>query len=392
MYVFISKSFLLLFAAISCLSITSCQNKNGGDETLIVVPSISISDFTWDEGNNATTPFEFTITLDKATTKEVSVIVNTKEATAKATSDFTSISNQTISIQPGETSKKVVVNINGDTVKEDDEQFQVVLSNAVNGKLDKHTGNGTIKNDDAGGAFTNLVWSEEFNGTSLDMNSWSFETGDGCPALCGWGNNELEYYTARPENLFLQNGSLVIEAKKESYNNKNYTSAKIVTRDKKNFKFGRIDIRAQLPEGKGIWPAFWMLPQNNVYGVWPKSGELDLMEMVGHQPNKVYGTIHYGPGPGSIQQSNGYTLPTGKFSDGFHIFSTIWDLNEIKWLVDDQVYATVSKSSFGAENYPFNEQFYLIINLAIGGNWPGSPDASTVFPQRLEVDYIHVYQ
>ncbi|HYH16028.1 MAG TPA: glycoside hydrolase family 16 protein, partial [Flavisolibacter sp.] len=224
------------------------------------------------------------------------------------------------------------------------------------------------------------------------MNNWTFETGDGCPNICGWGNNELEYYTNRPENLFFRDGNMIIEARKEDFSGKNYTSAKIVSRGKKTFKYGRMEFRAKLPKGKGIWPAFWMLPQSNVYGNWPTSGELDIMEMVGHEPNKVYGTVHYGPGPGSTQISKGYTLPSGTFNDDFHVFSIVWDLNEIKWYVDGNLFSTVNKSSFGTNTYPFNEEFFFIINLAVGGNWPGNPDATTTFPQQLIVDYIRVYQ
>ena len=134
------------------------------------------------------------------------------------------------------------------------------------------------------------------------------------------------------------------------------------------------------------------MPQDNVFGGWPRSGEIDLMEMVGHEPAKVYGTLHFGPGPGSTQISRSYTLPTGTFNDQFHVFSIEWKLDQIKFFVDNQLYSTVNKTDLGAANYPFNEQFYLIFNLAVGGNWPGNPDASTVFPQWMIVDYIRVYQ
>lgn len=235
-----------------------------------------------------------------------------------------------------------------------------------------------------------LAWKDDFNGTELDPSVWSFENGDGCPNLCGWGNNELEYY--RPENLSFQDGKMIIEARPEAFGGKSYTSSRILTRGKKAFKFGRIDIRARLPKGKGIWPAFWLLPQNNVYGGWPRSGEIDLMEMVGHEPGKVHGTLHFGPGPGSTQISRSYTLPSGTFNDEFHVFSLEWKPDVIKWYVDGNLYSTATKADFGANNYPFNEDFFLIFNLAVGGAWPGNPDATTTFPQWLIVDYIRVYQ
>jgi beta-glucanase (GH16 family) len=237
-----------------------------------------------------------------------------------------------------------------------------------------------------------LAWADEFNGGALNAAAWTVEGGDGCPGLCGWGNNELEYYTGRPENLFFQDGKLLIEARKESFSGKNYTSSKIVTRGKKVFKYGRVDIRAKLPKGKGIWPALWMLPQNNVYGGWPTSGEIDIMELVGHEPGKAYGTLHYGPGPGSTAISRGYILPAGTFNDEFHVFSLEWKMDQLKIFVDGNLFSTVNKADVGSATWPFNEDFFFIFNLAVGGNWPGNPDTATNFPQWLVVDYVRVYQ
>jgi beta-glucanase (GH16 family) len=197
---------------------------------------------------------------------------------------------------------------------------------------------------------------------------------------------------APPGNLFFQDGKMVIEARAEAYGGKNYTSSRIKTAGKRSFKFGRVDIRAILPKGKGIWPAFWMMPQDNVYGNWPKSGEIDILELVGHEANKAYATVHFGPGPGSTNISRGYSLPAGVFNDQFHVFSMEWEQDQMKFYIDDNLYSTVTKADLGANNYPFNEQFYFIMNLAVGGNWPGAPDASTVFPQWLIVDYIRIYQ
>lgn len=235
-----------------------------------------------------------------------------------------------------------------------------------------------------------LKWADEFNGASLSLKNWSFDNGDGCPILCGWGNNELQYY--RPENTSFKNGKMIIEAKKEDYENKNFTSSKIVTRGKQLFKYGRIDFRAKLPQGQGLWPAFWMLPQHSVYGTWPQSGEIDIMEMIGKEPSKNYGTLHFGPGPGSTQLGKNISLPTGIFNDAFHVFSLEWNENEIKWFLDGKSYSSFSKKDFGEINYPFNEEFFLIINLAVGGDWPGNPDKRSYKNQKLIVDYVRVFE
>jgi hypothetical protein len=383
------KRFFIPVLAIATLA--SCDKKSSGDAKQ-VNPALSISDVSEAEGNSGTTNFNFTVTLDRPTSQTVTLQYSTQDGTAASGSDYTGMTSQTLTFQPNETSKQITIGVIGDAVKENEEKFTVVLDKVSNATIIKSTAVGTIKNDDLVGEFSTLVWSDEFNGNSLNLNDWMFENGDGCPNLCGWGNNELEYYTSRPENLYIQNGNMVIEARKEDFSGKNYTSAKIVSRGKKMFKFGRMEIRAKLPKGKGIWPAIWMLPQNNVYGGWPKSGELDIMEMVGHEPNKVHGTVHFGPGPGSIQSTGSYTLPTSDFSGDFHVFSIIWDVNTIQWLVDGKVFKTFSNTDVGNATYPFNEDFYFIINLAVGGNWPGSPDATTTFPQQLVVDYIRVYQ
>lgn len=366
---------------------------------------ISISDVSMAEGNSGTTVFPFSVTLEKAQSQEVVVNYNTMEMSAKAGEDFEAVSNGVLRFAPGETEKKININVVTDTNREGDDEFQVKLTSTNIGMFAKGSGKGTIVNDDESLNISNegydaptnytgyqLAWSDEFNGNSLDLSSWSFENGDGCPNICGWGNNELEYYTDRPQNLFFQDGKLVIEARKESYNGKNYTSSKILTRGKKVMKYGRIDVRAKLPRGRGIWPAIWMMPQSSVYGGWPKSGEIDIMEMLGHEPSKVYGTVHYGPGPGSTQISRPYSLSSSSFYDQFHVFSLEWSQDELKWYVDNQLFSTVKKADVGSNTWPFNEEFYLIINLAVGGNWPGNPDANTSFPQWMILDYVRAYK
>lgn len=384
------------------MMISACGKKGGDNEA---TPQLNFADVSVNEGNGGTNNIEIELTLNRGSSKQVSVTYTTIEGSAKAGQDYTAASGQTITFQPNETSKKIVIAVVADDIKEPDETFQVRLDNPSNVVLLKQTGTVTLKNDDTKIAFNNtgydvgttypgytLAWSDEFNGTTLDNTSWSAEVGDGCPGLCGWGNNELEYYMAPPNNLFFQDGKMVIEARKESYGGKNYTSTRIKTAGKKFFKFGRVDIRAILPKGRGIWPAFWMLPQNSPLGGWPTSGEIDIMELVGHEANKSHSTLHYGPGPGSITNSKSYTLPTGVFNDQFHVFSMIWEQDQLQFFIDDNLFSTVTKADLGANTYPFNENFYFLINLAVGGNWPGAPDANTVFPQWLIVDYIRIYQ
>jgi beta-glucanase (GH16 family) len=374
-------------------------SKGGGTNTT-PTPKISISDIAQPEGNTGTTNFEFTAYLSNASSQQVTLTYTLSEGTAKSGQDFVAATNQTVTFQPNETTKKIIVSVVADDIKEGDETFQLTVASANNAIFPASAATGTILNDDTRISFTNagydaptsypgytLAWSDEFNGTSLNQNFWSFQNGNGCPNLCGWGNNELETYTEN--NLFFQDGKLIIEARKEG---SGYTSSKILTAGKKAIKFGRIDIRAMLPKGKGIWPALWLMPESSVYGTWPKSGELDMMEYLGHETNKVYGTLHFGPGPGSTQIGKSYTLPTGNFSDEFHVFSLNWKQDQIQWLVDGNVYFTANKADFGSNNYPFNEQFYFIFNVAVGGQWPGNPDATTSFPQDMIIDYVRVYQ
>lgn len=236
-----------------------------------------------------------------------------------------------------------------------------------------------------------VVWADEFDGTSLDLSKWEPQIGDGCDiGLCGWGNNELQYYKA--ENATVSNGTLKITAKEERVKNKQYTSARLRTLNQGDFYFGRMEARIKLTEGQGIWPAFWMLPTDEVYGGWPQSGEIDIMENVGHEPARVHGTIHYGqPYPDNSSTGAHYDLPSGKFSDGFHTFAIEKEQGVIRWYVDDVLYSTKTPSDTDPEIWPFDERFHFLLNVAVGGNWPGNPDETTVFPQVLEADYVRVY-
>jgi beta-glucanase (GH16 family) len=239
-----------------------------------------------------------------------------------------------------------------------------------------------------------LVWSDEFDSAAVNTNKWEFQIGDGSAyGIPGWGNNELQYY--RSENAAIENGKLVITAKRESFGGKSYTSTRMRTYLKGDWTYGRFEIRAKLPFGKGIWPAIWMLPTDNVYGGWAASGEIDIMELVGHEPNKIYGSLHYGGAwPNNTFVNASHTLPAGNFSDDFHTFRLEWKPGEIRWYMDDVLYHTRTQwwSSNGPFPAPFDKRFHLLLNVAVGGNWPGSPDATTTFPQRMEVDYVRVYR
>jgi beta-glucanase (GH16 family) len=234
-----------------------------------------------------------------------------------------------------------------------------------------------------------LLWADEFSDNTLD-SKWKFETGDGCPAVCGWGNNELEYY--REQNIKFQNGYLILEAKSETFRGKNFTSSKLVTKGNVSFKYGRVDVRSVLPEGQGIWPAIWMLGSNIDAVGWPNCGEVDIMEMIGGngRENTVYGTAHWDNAGNYASYGGHYTLPEGTFKDQFHVFSITWDPNKITWYVDDIKYHEIDITPAALSE--FQKEFYFIVNIAVGGNWPGNPSGTTAFPQRMMVDYIRVFQ
>ena len=229
-----------------------------------------------------------------------------------------------------------------------------------------------------------LVWNDEFNGTSLSSD-WIYEIGNGS---WGWGNNELEYY--RSENTSVANGYLTITAKQQFFNGYDYTSSRIKTQGNKNYKYGRIDIRAKLPYGQGIWPALWMLGENITSVSWPSCGEIDIMELIGggsYNDRTVHGTLHWNDN-GHASYGGHNSLASGAYADEFHVFTIVWSQSSITWYRDDIQYHVVDITNLSA----FHDDFFFIFNLAVGGNWPGSPDASTVFPQKMIVDYIRVFQ
>ncbi len=232
-----------------------------------------------------------------------------------------------------------------------------------------------------------LAWQDEFSGDALNLNFWTHETGG------NWFNNELQYYQS--ENTTVEDGYLTIKAKKENVGGENYTSSRIITQNKKTFKYGRVDIRAILPKGQGMWPALWMLGSSISTEGWPKCGEIDIMEMIGgtvQREKTVFGTLHWDNAGTKVCTCDkpGYVLSEGSFNDEFHVFSITWDESLITWYVDDVKFNEISITPL--ELNEFQKEFFFIFNLAVGGDWPGSPNETTVFPQRMIVDYIRVFQ
>jgi beta-glucanase (GH16 family) len=242
-----------------------------------------------------------------------------------------------------------------------------------------------------------LVWSDEFNGpdgSAVDSSKWVSEVGGH-----GWGNDELEYYTARPQNAFQHDGTLVIKVLDEKYAgsdgvSRNYTSARLKTQGKFSQAYGRFEARIKIPRGQGIWPAFWMLGDDIEKVQWPTCGEIDIMENIGKEPALVHGTIH-GPGySGAAGVGSPFALPTNQpFADDFHIYAVEWEPQAIRFYVDDHLYATRTPADLPkGTKWVYDHAFFLLLNVAVGGGWPGSPDATTMFPQTMLVDFVRVYK
>lgn len=271
----------------------------------------------------------------------------------------------------------------------------VRLEDSLNIEIENNSGSGGIPTT----GFTSplsypgytLVWQDEFDGNQLSSD-WRHEIGTGNN---GWGNNELQYY--RAENTEVRDGLLIITAKNESFQGQAFTSSRLVTQGQQSFKFGRIDIRAALPQGQGIWPALWMLGDNFPTAGWPFCGEIDIMEMVGgagNNPNEgdryVHGTLHWDNNGQYASFGGHYRRPNGIFAQSFHVFSIIWDAQRIQWFCDNVKYHEMAISGSALDE--FRQEFFFIFNVAVGGNWPGSPDRTTVFPQQMAVDYVRVFQ
>ena len=236
-----------------------------------------------------------------------------------------------------------------------------------------------------------LIWSEEFDYTGFpDSTKWSYDTEGN---VYQWGNNEAQYYTSgRKENAWVSDGVLRITALKEPMEGRSYTSARLITKGKGDWLYGRFEIRAKLPTGRGTWPAIWMLPTDWEYGDWPKSGEIDIMENKGYQPNIVSSALHFPghSGGNPITQTFGYE--NQRFDTDFHIFAVEWDESQIDFFVDNVLYKRVKAADVTDGEWVFDHPFFIILNVAVGGTFGGDPTADTVFPQSMYVDYVRVYQ
>ena len=394
---FFSNASCLLYTFV-IITFFSCSKSGGSDVTPATLYA-SINNVSKERSTTNST-FEFSVTLSAKATRDVSIHYATVESSAKEATDFTAATG-TITIPVGETKATIDINVTGDSLRKPNQIFYVQLDDPKNCTLKTSKGTGTIVNenglyfpvDNAGyttpetyAGYT-LAWSDEFDGSTINTDNWTYELGGS-----GWGNNELENYTDRKQNSFVSNSNLIIEARAEPYSGNQYTSARMITKNKKVFKYGRVDIRAKLPKTKGIWPALWMLG-NNIDAVnWPACGEIDILELLGQEPSKMYTTLHYGSSFATHgSYGTNYTLTEETFDEKFHVFSLEWEEDSIKMFLDDNEVFFCSRSVVG-EPYPFNSDFFFIFNIAVGGNWPGAPDGSTVFPQRMAVDYIRVFQ
>lgn len=398
----------LIFLGALCL-FASCSDDGGGMANDPELPNLGTADTLFVDEGDSENVINFPISVSAVTDQTIILNFRVLSGTATAESDFKSIDDGQLVIPAGATSQNLEITIIGDQVTELDELFTIEFLEAANANIAKSSAIVVIEDDDIdnsnAGVLTipttgyqtpleydgmNLVWQDEFDAQQLDITQWTYELGDGCPNLCGWGNGELEYY--RTQNTSIVEGNLVITAKRESVGGKSFTSSRLITKGAQAFKYGRVDIRARMPFGKGIWPALWMLGANIDDVGWPKCGEIDIMELVGGDAtdNEVHGTIHWDNNSTYANFGGSYTLPSGDFADEYHVFSIVWDENKIVWLMDDIQYQEVDITPSALSE--FQEEFFFIFNVAVGGNWPGSPNTATVFPQYMIVDYIRVFQ
>ncbi len=386
-----NRNLFLLIPLIFCLA--ACEKNKPAP----AIPELSVSYINPVEGDSGESPLQVNFSLSSASLSPVNFSYATRDSTAIAGKDYVAVNNSSLEFKPGETLKSITLQIIGDTIMEFTESFDLVISNLENATISDNpliiniTDNDviyTIKKEDGidipdSYPGMTLKWSDEFNGTGLNIASWNYETGGG-----GWGNHESEVYTSDTANVHVENGKLVIKA---IGNSGNYTSSRLTTQGKEEFKFGLIDIRAKLPDGQGLWPALWMLGSDIDQVNWPACGEIDIMELIGKQPGTVYGTAHW-DNNGNQSDGNSYTLEgNSEFSDEYHVFSLLWEPGRMVWYVDYKKYFEITKSANGY-NWPFDAPFFFIFNVAVGGDWPGPPDETTVFPQMMNVDFVRVYE
>lgn len=381
----------------------SCQDDDG--EQVNNLPNVTFGDIPTIVETDEDVTYQIPFIIDGELSNTASITVTAFDQSTQGSSDY-SIENPNLVFNPGETEKNLEVVIIGDEIFEPLEEFKLTISNTsglgiVDGSAfitiadnDVEVNNDTLIIPSSGystpASYPNmtLIWQDEFDAGSLNGSYWTHEIGNG---QWGWGNNEKQYY--RQQNTYFEEGNLIIEARDENYAGYAYTSSRMITKDKFEFMYGRVDIRAALPEGQGLWPALWMLGENIDQVSWPACGEIDIMELIGGgaKDSEVHGTAHWQNTSGTHSfLGDVYRLSNGKFSDEFHVFTLEWTPGFIKWYVDDVPYHTFSITP--SDRTEFQNEFFLIFNVAVGGIWPGSPDATTVFPQRMIVDYVRVFQ
>jgi beta-glucanase (GH16 family) len=231
-----------------------------------------------------------------------------------------------------------------------------------------------------------LVWHDEFDGTVIDSANWTYDIGAG-----GWGNGEAQYYTSRPENARIEDGLLVIEGRQEQYEGSYYTSARLKTQGLQSFQYGRIEARLKVPSGDGVWPAFWMLGSTFDGTNWPDCGEIDIMEYIGREPDLIMGTLH-GPGYSGALGLSQWNRQDYPIADDFHTYAIEWQPGQIDWYYDGSKYHTVTPADLSGREWVFDHPFFIILNLALGGQLPGPIGLDTVFPLQYHVDYVRVYE
>jgi len=381
-------------AIFSYIFFTSCSES----DDKVTLPSISVNSIEITEGDIDKT-FQLAINLSAPVDFEVSFSVRTDVRSANE-KDFKQIDKR-LSIPPGSTSVPLELTIFGDRFFEEDERFGVIIYDASNATIANNVAVVTILNDDTHQLIIpetgfvspdsydgmTMVWGDNFD--TIDETNWSFDIGTGCDqGICGWGNDELQSYAK--ENASIVDGNLVIEARIGS--GSIYTSSKLLTKGKRSFKFGRIDIRAAMPKGQGMWPGIWMLGDNIDEVGWPACGEIDIMEMVGggEKDSETHGTVHWESNTGYANYGGSKKIEGSKLSENFHVYSIVWDEEKIVWLIDNEEYHVIDTTPGHLSE--FRDEFYLILNVAVGGNWPGPPDNSTLFPQWMIVDYIKYFK
>ncbi len=389
--------YLLVLSA--CADDQPDDNGGGQTDNENTPLTVSVDPISVDEGN-VDKPIYLSIRLSESSNESVSVVLATEDGSATANEDYVPLEAENITFSPGMTVADLRVDLLGDEEPEGNEQFYIKIVSAEGATFDDAPVTVNLENDDSDSSFfipqtgyetpmsypdMTMIWNDEFD-SEESFDHWTFEIGNGD---WGWGNNESQYY--RSQNSSVVEGKLVIEAREEVFGGFQYTSSRMITRDHFDFQYGRVDIRAVLPEGQGIWPALWMLGSNITTIGWPKCGEIDIMELLGHDTDRTYGTTHWSNQIEEHEYDTGeYDLPNGEFNDEFHVFSMVWTESVVQFFVDDQLYHTVSITS--ADKSEFHNPFFFIFNVAVGGVWPGYPDETTTFPQRMMVDYIRVFQ